>query len=83
MAIPAPRSPSRLVPLRPDLNKAPGHELVLLPGVGPTRAGAIVDSRRSDGAFDGPDDLERVRGIGPKTVAGLRDFVLPPTEAGP
>lgn len=71
-----------LTPLEPDLNRAPLRELVLLPGVGPTRAAAIVMSRAEEGAFATLVDLERVRGIGPKTVKGLRGIARV-REAGP
>ncbi len=56
---------------RLDPNVAEVVELRRLPGVGPATAEAIVRSREADGPFVGPDDLERVRGIGPATVAKL------------
>ena len=49
--------------------------LALLPGIGPRLAEAIVRERRRLGAFAGPDDLERVPGIGPATVQRLRPLV--------
>ena len=70
-----PRLSAGIGPLRPDLNRAPEHELSLLPGLGPFRARSIVDSRRRAGRFDGLADLERVWGIGPRTVEGLRGLV--------
>lgn len=81
-ALTAPRAlpPEPLEPLVPDLNSAPPHELLLLPGVGPVRAAAIVHSRRTDGAFSDLDNLQRIKGIGPRTVAGLHGFA---TAGGP
>lgn len=40
----------------------------LLDGVGPTKAQAIVDYRKANGAFRSPADLAKVKGIGPATV---------------
>ena len=55
-----------------DVNTASEAELDLLPGIGPKRAAAIVEERRHAGAFRSLDDLQRVHGIGPRTVEGLR-----------
>lgn len=57
-----------------DVNTASVQELVSLPGIGPKKAQAIVESR-SHGPFVSVEDLRRVHGIGPKTVAKLRDLV--------
>jgi len=58
-----------------DLNLAGPEELARLPGIGPSRAGAIVAWRARYGPFRGVEDLVRVPGIGPKTVEGLRGRV--------
>ena len=58
--------------LVPDVNSAPARHLLLLPGVGPVRAEAIVADRERAGPYRSLADLERVRGVGPRTVAGLR-----------
>ncbi|MHC4932783.1 MAG: ComEA family DNA-binding protein [Planctomycetota bacterium] len=65
----AARPPEALVP---DVNRSPARHLLLLPGVGPVRAEAIVSERDGCGPFEGLEDLQRVRGIGPKIVEGLR-----------
>lgn len=59
---------------RIDLNRAPAQWLEALPGLGPTRAAAIVAARR-DGPFRSLTELERVHGIGPVTRARLTAFV--------
>ncbi len=56
------------VPL--DLNRASAEDLVVLPGIGPARAAAIV-AARAEAPFCEVAGLERVRGIGPRSVAGL------------
>jgi len=55
--------------LEPDLNASPARHLVLLPGIGPVRARAIVEERARGGPFGGVSDVVRVRGIGP-AIAG-------------
>lgn len=57
-----------------DLNRADTLALQALPGVGPALARRIVEARRS-APFGSVDDLERVRGIGPATLARLRALV--------
>lgn len=54
-----------------DVNTASEAELMRLPRVGPATAKAIVTAR----PFKTVEDLDRVRGIGPKTVDALRPFV--------
>lgn len=55
-----------------DVNRASAEDLALLPGIGPTKAGRIVDDRARNGPYRSLADLERVHGVGPKTVAGIR-----------
>ena len=60
---------------RIDVNRATEAELALLPGIGPARAKAIAASRRADGPFRDVEDLDRVPGIGAKTVERLRAWI--------
>ncbi|WP_372726351.1 ComEA family DNA-binding protein [Novipirellula sp.] len=75
-----------------DLNAAAEHELSLLPTVGPVLANRIVQDRQQRGRFQSVDDLRRVSGIGPKTIAEIaayccvevafpHDAIAPPHEA--
>jgi len=57
-----------------DVNTAPAPELQMLPGIGPTLAQRIVDDRAANGPYATLDDLQRVRGIGPRTVEKLADM---------
>jgi len=59
-----------------DINQADWPELTQLPGVGEMRARRIVESRRRDGPFRNCEDLQRVQGIGPKTVERLRPYLV-------
>lgn len=66
-----------------DVNAAAWPELVQLPGVGEVLARRIVDERSQGGAFADHEDLaRRVRGIGPRTLEGMRPYLLPMPEAG-
>jgi competence ComEA-like helix-hairpin-helix protein len=60
---------------RIDLNAAPAEVLRVLPGLGPARAQAIIESRREAGPFASPRDLQRVHGIGPAIAAALAPHV--------
>lgn len=66
-----------------DLNRASEAELVLLPGIGPKRARAIVDYRAEFGPFGEIADVQRVDGIGPATLARITPWVCLGERAGP
>jgi competence protein ComEA len=57
-----------------NLNEASEAQLILLPGVGPSRATAIVNYRRQH-PFKHVEELQRIRGIGRKTFARLRPLL--------
>lgn len=70
---PAPKSP---VPQgRLNVNKATQAELELLPGIGPAMAKRIIEFRSAHGSFKRIEDLDKVKGIGPKTLDKLRPLV--------
>jgi hypothetical protein len=48
-----------------DINRCPADSLLLLSGVGPVLAARIVAERTAGGPFADPQDLQRVKGIGP------------------
>lgn len=60
---------------RIDINTATLEELDRLPGIGPTKAQAILDSRKKDGRFSTVQQLDRVKGIGPATLKKLAPLV--------
>lgn len=59
-----------------DLNLASEADLLRLPGIGPTKARAIVAYRQARGSFAAVADLTEVSGIGPATVARLAGLVV-------
>ena len=69
-----PPVPVRIAPRTIDVNRAGVAELQALPGVGETRAAAIVLERIRNGPFECAGDLQRVDGIGPESCALLRPF---------
>lgn len=58
-----------------NINTADVETLAQLPGIGSTKAEAIVADRTANGPYKSADDLDRVNGIGAATVDGLRDSV--------
>ena len=59
---------------RVNLNTASAAELARLPGIGPSKAQAIVEFRAKE-PFAKPDDLRKVKGIGDKLYESIKDQV--------
>ncbi len=78
-AAPAPERPFA-TSRRVDFNRAGIPELMTLPGVGRTRAAAIVLHRVRYGPFRSVDDLTKVDGLGPATVERLRRYLHDPAK---
>lgn len=64
-----------LAPASISLNTADASQLDLLPGVGPATAAKIIEYRQAHGGFRSIDELEQVKGIGPKKLAKMRPFL--------
>jgi competence protein ComEA len=71
-------SPKIVLESRVNPNNAPAAGLMILPGVGPARAQAIIHYReqfrkngQGDLAFRECKDLDNVKGIGPVTVSNI------------
>lgn len=60
---------------RVRINAATAGELEVLPGIGPALARRIVEERERGGPFREIGDLKRVKGIGPKLLDRLRDWI--------
>ena len=64
-----------LVPALVNINTATLSELQTLPGIGATKAQAIIDFRTTHGNFISIDQLDDVPGIGPATINLVRPYV--------
>lgn len=58
-----------------NINKASMEELMTLPYIGEVKASAIISYRNEYGPFAAIDDLEKIKGIGPKTLEKLKPLV--------
>lgn len=58
-----------------DINTASYDELILLPGIGPTRARAIITYREENGAFHSINEVLNVSGIGETTLKNIQNMI--------
>ena len=58
-----------------DLNRATAEDLELLPGIGPVKAGAIIDYREKYGSFQSEYELIAVPGIDLELLSGFIDYI--------
>jgi competence ComEA-like helix-hairpin-helix protein len=65
----------QLVPELVNINTATVAELQTLPGIGPTKAQAIINYRTANGNFSSIDALLNVPGIGPVTLNLIRPYI--------
>ncbi len=69
-------SNSESIKLKIDLNRTEWYELIILPGIGETKARAIVEYREKNGGFKTIEQLCEVNGIGIQTVRKLKDLIF-------
>jgi len=69
------RDPARRLDYRIDINRADRVRWQNLPGVGEVLARRIVAHRAEHGPFRSIDDLQAVRGVGPKLTERLRPYL--------
>ncbi len=81
--VPADQAPPIPPGFRVDVNHADVRALAALPGLGPTTAQRIIDSRQEHGRFAVPADLIRIHGIGARTVEVLQPWISFGPGVGP
>ena len=58
-----------------SINKATYEELITLPGIGPKTALKIIEYRNTYGSFWNLEDIKKVKGIGDKKYAKLKEYI--------
>lgn len=58
-----------------NINTAGMEELMTLPYIGEVKAKAIIEYRRENGNFSSVEELDKVKGIGEKTIEKLKPFI--------
>ena len=61
--------------LQVSVNSGTKEELMMISGIGKVTAQNIIDYRNQHGLFQSIDDLIKVKGIGEKTLAKIREFL--------
>lgn len=64
-----------------DPNFATYEELIQVPGIGPSTAKVLLSYREKHLLFS-PDDLKRIKGIGPLKLAKLQEYFVFSSESG-
>ena len=59
-----------------NINTADSSELQTIPGIGPAKAQSIIDYREQNGYFTATEDIMDVTGIGQKTYASIKDYIV-------
>ncbi len=82
------QAPPQELSFQIQLNEADWPELTLLPKIGETLARRIVEYRETHGPFQSIEQLQNVKGIGPKTIRRVESFLVvgetsPRNPAGP
>lgn len=62
-------------PILVNINTADLDTLVLLPGIGPSKAQAIINYREQNGLFMRIEDIQKVKGICPSIFDSIKDFI--------
>jgi competence protein ComEA len=58
-----------------NINTASAEQLDALPGIGPTKAQAIIDYRSEHGRFSSIEDIQNVKGIKEGEFSKIKDYI--------
>jgi competence protein ComEA len=58
-----------------NINTATAEQLDALPGIGPTKAQAIIDYRNEHGRFSSIEDIQNVKGIKEGEFSKIKDYI--------
>ena len=58
-----------------NINTDNQEQLMTLPGIGESKAAAIITYREENGRFPSKEDIKNVSGIGEATYANLKDLI--------
>ncbi len=58
-----------------NINTASAEELCKIPGIGATRAAAVISYREKHGSFESPEDIMKVSGIKEGTYEKIKDSI--------
>lgn len=72
----ATRAPTAAAVLSVNINTASADELNRLPGIGPALAQRIIDYRQVNGPYGKPEDVMKVKGIGPAEFGAIKDKIV-------
>ena len=70
-----PRVGEEQQPQKIDINRAEAWLLEALPGIGQSKAQAIIDYRRQNGGFSNITEITEVQGIGPAIYEEIKDLI--------
>jgi competence protein ComEA len=59
-----------------DINTATVDQLITIPGIGETKAAAIIAYREQNGPFSTAEDIQNVPGIGPGIYADIKEYIM-------
>jgi competence ComEA-like helix-hairpin-helix protein len=62
-------------PQKIDINRAEAWLLEALPGIGPSKAQAIIAYRQQNGGFSHITEITKVEGIGPAIYEEIKDLI--------
>lgn len=69
-------SPTPTAQFPVNINTANQEELEALPEIGPVTAAKIIEYRELNGLFATIEDIQKVKGIGPKTFEAIKDLII-------